>query len=404
VPPANTQAPAQGQGQGQGQQGQGLAIPGLGNLPVPNGLPNPNGAGSNGASPGEGPVLPIPIPGAIQGTTPPVPARGSLAAAPAGSYDARGHMTPAFLAAEAERIHQALVAALAEGERRQVEQVPFHVASEASEPNAAAGCVRGTRAPVMFITQAMLTLAAGISETRAYDELAGSSSYDSYAQEVVSRIRGGGTLPGVPDAMVAGPQATDPHKLSRQLHLFDQQVAFILGHELAHHYRGHTTCAYNRSASQQEMDQLTRVASRVFPTFGQPREIEADMWGVTNLLEAGHERPGGAWSEEGALLNLDFFGRLSQGGDQVLRVFLSTHPPAVIRRPVVQNAARQWQPGRRPIGLPDVDPNNPAAGLPGNLPIPGNLPSALPGLLNGLSQAARNAQAQGSQGTQQNAQ
>ena len=49
--------------------------------------------------------------------------------------------------------------------------------------------------------------------------------------------------PGRPAVFCRFRNALDPRKLARQKMLFDEQLAFVLGHELAHHYRGHTGCA-----------------------------------------------------------------------------------------------------------------------------------------------------------------
>lgn len=319
----------------------GLQIPGLEGIPIP--LPNPS------------PSRPDPQP----------PARGSLAAAPAGSWDASGHMTRAFIESEAEVVHQALVAALDEHERSQVSAVPFEVVIANTQPNAAAGCTRSDRSPVMMITSAMLELTAGISETKAYDEVAGTDTYESYVTAVVDQIRHQRPIQGMDPSLHQAPHATDPHKLARQRHLFDQQVAFIVGHELAHHYRGHTDCVAGRSQAELQRDELARILAHTVPPFTQPREVEADMWGVVDVLEAGHERAGGAWTEEGALLNLDFFRRLSdRGGQELVLAFLSTHPPSIVRIPIVRSTAQQWTPGYRP-------PRMPVPGQQGGIPLPG---------------------------------
>src|SRR5690606_11707869 len=118
--------------------------------------------------------------------------------------------------------------------------------------------------------------------------------------------------------------------------------------------------------------------AHTIPTFSQPREVEADMWAVVNVMEAGRGRQGGAWNHEGALLNMDFFRRLSdQGGAELVLAFLSTHPPAIVRLPIVRSTAQQWEPGWRPPGMPTAGPDG--IELPGpngsiRLPIPDRLP------------------------------
>jgi hypothetical protein len=275
---------------------------------------------------------------------------------------------------EAERVHQLLVAALPEHEQSQVRDVPFEVIQEDREPNAAAGCRRSTNAPVMMITSAMLVLAAGIAETKAYDELAGTTTYDQYVTAVIDQVRNQRPVAGVDPSLHAAPHATDPHKLGRQAHLFDQQVAFILGHELAHHYRGHTNCVAGRTAEEIQRDEAMQILAHTIPPGGQPREVEADMWGATNVLEAGHRMQAAQWTQEGGLLNLDFFRRLSEeGGPNLVLMFLSTHPPSLVRIPIVRSISQQWEPGRRPPEIP-----MPGGQLPGGIRLPAGLPQGLP--------------------------
>ncbi len=344
----------------------GFGFPGLEGLPIPIPLPDPNAR------------------------DPEPPARGSLAAAPPGSYDANGFMTRAFLERETREIHQALVAALDTRENEQTRDIPFEVVDEASEPNAAAACRRRDRRALMMITSAMLELAAGIAETKAYDEVAGTQTYDTYVNNVVQQVRNRQPVQGPDPSLHPAPHATDPHKLARQRHLFSQQVAFIVGHELAHHYRGHTNCVAGRTEAEIQRDELTQILAHTVPPFSQPREVEADMWGVTNVMEAGRTRTGGTWTHEGALVNLDFFRRLSdRGGRELLMAFLSTHPPAILRIPIVRSTGQQWRQGWRPPVMPIPGqggsggielpgPGGPIR-LPGNLPIdPSRLPFPLP--------------------------
>ena len=178
----------------------------------------------------------------------------------------------------------------------------------------------------------------------------------------------------MPPGLITGPLARDSRKLARERQLFQEQVAFILAHELAHHHRGHNSCVSSGDASRASAEELARVASSAIPTFTQPLEVEADMWAVYTVLAAGDGRAGGSWDEEGGLVNLEFFGRLRDlGGTDVLQVFLSTHPLPQIRRPIIETAARQWSRGQWPPGSPG------GGGLPvpggGTLPIP-----SIPGL------------------------
>ena len=337
----------------------GLGVPGPGGMPIPSGVPIP--ADLVGQS-------------LLTGLTPPDYA--TLSAPPAGALDAQGHFQMAWMRSESERIFQTLRAALRPAQRDRVATVPFHVTTDPREPNAAAGCTPGARSPLVFITSGMLVLAAGAAEARAYDELAGTSHYETYAGHVVHWLRHGQAVGPVPDGLLTGPLASDPRRLARQHHLWVQQIAFILGHELAHHYRGHTGCIPGATPSRADLEAIQRGLADSIPTFEQPNEVEADVWGTANVLEAGRERSGGAWSAEGALLNLDVFRHLSRlaGGD-ISMVFMSTHPPSELRGPIVQMAARQFRPGQDPLptaslgagGGIDIDLGG---GAPIHLPIP----------------------------------
>jgi len=207
--------------------------------------------------------------------------------------------------------------------------------------NAFAGCNKSGQA-FMGITAPLLTLAEGGSEAKAFDEISGTARYDQYAGEVANRVRSGQAVPvlgGLPF-----PGALDGRKLARQKYLFDEQVAFVLGHELAHHYRGHTGCANGANTTGVSGEDVARVLSGAVPLFNQPIEIEADMYGTTDTMDAGARRQGGTWTEEGAMMTLNFFARLqSFGVETVVLGFLNTHPPPQIRIPVVQNTAANWK-------------------------------------------------------------
>jgi len=311
----------------------------------------------------------LPSPGASLVSTAPPPDYATLAPAPRGSTDANGAMTMAFLRTEVTSVIDEVRAHLPADHRARVEHVPFHIVDDTTEPNAAAGCAPGNGAPMIMITAPMLTICAATSEAHAYDELAHTSTYEAYATSIMDMIRRGGVR-GLPPGTTSGPLATDPRKLARQRQLFDEQVAFILGHEMAHHYRGHTGCAPGGSASSAQAEDLERSLSQAAPPLEQPFEIEADMWGITSVLEAGHERAAGPWSDEGALLSLDTFRHLGEmSTDDLPLVFLSTHPPSMVRAPIVEQVARSWTPGRAPLPEPTVDSQGISIDLGGGAPI-----------------------------------
>ncbi len=278
-------------------------------------------------------------------------------------------MTMAFLRTEVTSVIEEVRRHLPADHRARVVNVPFHIVDDTVEPNAAAGCAPGSRAPMIMITTPMLTIAAATAEARAYDELASSSTYETYATSIMDMIRQG-NVRGLAPGALSGPLATDARKLARQRQLFDEEVAFILGHEMAHHYRGHTGCAPGGSASATQAEDLQRSLAQTAPPLQQPFEIEADMWGITSVLEAGHDRPGGHWSDEGALLSLDTFRHLGEmSTDDLPLVFLSTHPPSMLRAPIVEQVANAWTPGRAPLPEPTVDAQGISIDLGGGTPI-----------------------------------
>lgn len=357
-----------------------IALPSIPSIPgLPSGLPTQLPSGLPSGLPTSIPGLPtslptsIPSPGDSLLSTDPPPDYATLAPAPPNSTDANGAMTMAFLRTEVTSVIEEVRAHLPPDHLARVRNVPFHVVDDPLEPNAAAGCSPGSRAPMIMITTPMLTIAAATAEARAYDELAHTSTYETYASSIMDMIRHG-SVRGLAPGALSGPLATDPRKLARQRHLFDEEVAFILGHEMAHHYRGHTGCTPSGSASAQEAEDLQRSLAQAAPPLEQPFEIEADMWGMTSVLEAGHERAGGHWSDEGALLSLDTFRHLGETtADALPLVFLSTHPPSLVRAPLVEQVQRSWTPGRAPLPEPTVDAQGIAIDLGGgpiHIPIP----------------------------------
>jgi hypothetical protein len=267
-----------------------------------------------------------------------------LPPAPFGSFDANGSFPAAYMRQQPPQVIAELVAALPDASRAKVQGIPLQTIEDPKEVNAFAGCTQqGT--PFMGITAPLLLIMARTSETRAFDEIAGTAKYNELANGIANEVKAQKTVVGPPPGFLPLPQALDPRKLARQKFLFDEQVAFVLGHEMAHHYRGHTGCANGAANSNAVTPQdIGRLLSSTVPLFNQPNEIEADVQGTFNLLDDGARRQGGRFTEEGALMVLDFFSRLqSLGVETVVLGFLMTHPPPQVRLPIVQGAAQQWR-------------------------------------------------------------
>jgi hypothetical protein len=310
------------------------------------------------------PTAPMPTPP----TTPPGQPE-ALAPAPQGSYGPGGTFTQEFLQMETRVVLSELVASLTPDHRVRVQDIPLQYTANLAEVNAAAGCTRAGRS-LMAVTGGMLALVSAVSEAKATDEIAGTRILDAYFTQTVQSVRRNQPVLPLPPGAVPPQAALDPRKLARQRFLFDEQIGFILGHELGHHYRGHTGCAGGGNAvgNEAQAEEAVRMVSNTLPLFNQPVELEADAWGVVDVLDAGARRAGGRWTEEGALLSMDFFQRLEgERGMSPLLLFVRTHPPTVLRRPIIQMWADKWRRGERPTTVGQ-----------GGLPIP--LPFPIPGL------------------------
>jgi len=125
------------------------------------------------------------------------------------------------------------------------------------------------------------------------------------------------------------------------------ELAFVLGHEAAHHIAGHIPLA-QRSASEgalvggliatlggfdpQGVDTLAQLGATVGARrFSKEFELEADALGTVIAARAGYDPVRGA----------AFFNRIPDPGDR----FLGSHPPNADRIRVVQQTAAQ-------LGLP----------------------------------------------------
>ncbi len=247
--------------------------------------------------------------------------------------------------AEVRAVLAELVAQLTPAQSAKVKTIPLVFDTDPNEVNAFAGCQKG--APYLAATEGFLLAVDAVAQTRATDELFGSKTYDAYTAAVPARLAkktGGG--PALPAGSIPAAQADDPRRLSRAREIFDDVVAFAFGHELAHHYLGHTGCAQGQAATPGPNPAvLGQLATTVVPWLNQPTEIAADTAGCFNTLNAGKaRRPAYAWSEQGGLWLFDFFGRLESNAPLLVMVgFLSTHPDSRLRAPIIKAAASAWR-------------------------------------------------------------
>jgi hypothetical protein len=141
----------------------------------------------------------------------------------------------------------------------------------------------------------------------------------------------------------------DPRKGTRQYQLLDEQLAFVMGHELGHHYLGHLPCT---AVTPLNLAQIGALLANAVPAFNQPNEVAADMVGINNTLTMGARRPDYHLTEGGALLTMQFFAGLDQlTPADILFGFERDHPPPQLRTPIIQQTAAAWR-ATGGVGLP----------------------------------------------------
>ncbi len=234
-------------------------------------------------------------------------------------------------------IYGILKAALTGEEASNVAQIPL-VFDPAPEINAFAACLK-TGAALVAFTDRLMAIQAHLARASATDEVFGTKKATEYENHVVASR--GNSKP--PAGLFDPAQDRDRRKLARQHQLFDEAVAFTLGHELAHHYLKHTGCIGNDRTQATTAD-LGRTLSRQLPAFNQVNESSSDTYGVHNVLTAG-KKQSPAWTERGGLLTFQLFRALRRNEsvlDGVLD-FHRTHPHPDVRAPIVEAAAEAWR-------------------------------------------------------------
>jgi len=245
-----------------------------------------------------------------------------------------------------------LLATLSPSNQALVRGIPL-VFDPTPEINAFAGCDE-QGAPFLAATAGILEAVDAIAQTKATDELFGTQTYETYSTTVLPQlVRSETARAGLPAGLIPANLGGDLRRWSRAREIFDEVLAFTFGHELAHHYLGHTGCAQGQGGAGgagPDPARLGRLLSNVVPLVNQAGEASADSAGAYNSLDAGRaRRPQYEWSENGGATLLDFFARLEraagQGGPlsllnpvQVLR----SHPNPLARIPLLQAVARTW--------------------------------------------------------------
>jgi peptidase M48-like protein len=260
-------------------------------------------------------------------------------ALPSQTNDPINTLNRAWLRQSAQGVLAELSQALPDVARTRVAGIPLVVDDTPGDVNAFAACSDGRSA--MAVTDGLLEIMAWLAMAKAHDELFGTNKTDEYIRFITQNLAPGRDIPR-PASFFAADAQIDGRKVQRQHVLLEEELAFVLGHELAHHHLGHLPCT--GKPGPLGSGDLARVLSSQVPLFNQPNEAAADLAGTTNLLDAGARRNGARWSEEGALLVMRFFTGL--GGSlatNLLLAFQHSHPAPQLRVPLIQQSANYWR-------------------------------------------------------------
>lgn len=123
------------------------------------------------------------------------------------------------------------------------------------------------------------------------------------------------------------------------------EIAFVVGHEAAHHIAGHIPLTQRTAATGAVLAGMIAAASGASPdavrsaqefgavigsrSYARDFELEADALGAEIALRAGYD----------PVIGSAFFDRLPDPGDQ----FLGTHPPNAQRKQIVQSVAARFR-------------------------------------------------------------
>jgi Zn-dependent protease with chaperone function len=198
--------------------------------------------------------------------------------------------------------------------------------------NAYATCTANGE-PMVAVTETLLVVGAHVAMSRATDERFETDRLRALARHLATH-RG---MPG--PAFYDAAMHADGRKLARQRQLYEEMLAYVLGHELAHHRLGQLRCENGGVVIG-----VGHIAARAIPLFSQAAETAADVAAIKYVLEAGRRRAGYGWGEEGALALLEFVGRrdATSVGD-ALASFLHSHPLPAVRIGLVTFTAELWR-------------------------------------------------------------
>jgi len=234
-----------------------------------------------------------------------------------------------------------LTASLDASTRGRVERLPITFDPNANDINAFATCTKSGKATIA-ITDGMLILTAYLAQLQASDEVLATRHFDEYVNYVAKNQQPNAPVLAPPAQWLPATTRNHPTKVARQQQLNDEMLAFVMGHELGHHYLNHLPCT---SILPLDASELGILLTDAIPAFNQPNEMAADVAGIRNVLEAGRRRSTYHLTEAGALLTMRFFRGLDQGSPSDVFNFERSHPPPSIREPVIQTAAQAFRAG-----------------------------------------------------------
>lgn len=249
---------------------------------------------------------------------------------------------------ETKRVLAELIEHLPPDQATRVRGMPLGF-EHTDEINAYAGC--DEKGPFVEGTTGFLDVANGLAQTLATDQLFGLQTHEAYVKVVVAKVMDDKPNLFYDLSNLPPETALDKTRLSRAHEIFDDIVAFTFGHELAHHYLGHTPCAAT-TPLERDLARFGDIATRLAPVLNQPAEVAADQAGIQNVLVTAHARASHPFNEGGARMLLTFFDRLEQAAGQgnrsLLKTFLMTHPPSALRLRVLNESVARIQGARAP--------------------------------------------------------
>jgi len=264
--------------------------------------------------------------GPVRATPPPADPDPAAARDPVQSADR------VLLRREAGRVMQWLIEALPPDKQARVAGITLDPDPLPGEINAYASC--DGAAPYIAVSDDLLLVEAQLAMARATDERFATDTTHELIRWFAERPEQTGQLP--PVAFWDPAQHVDREKVSRQRVMFDEQLAYVLGHELAHHTLGHLACT-----STGFSDDAMRDVVDAAPIFSQAGEIAADIEGIHDVLAAGRRF---GWTEEGALVLFEFFTKWhAYTATDVVLAFERSHPFPILRLPIVMTTADVWR-------------------------------------------------------------